>query len=76
MKFCSDTDFSKFIKTVQKCKKDVFFVSSAGDRLNLKSELSKFLFSAIKNNAEIMQGGIIECESDADMALLKDFIAE
>lgn len=43
MKLYNITDVEKFLDTIKKCKGSVELVSQQGDRLNLKSELTKYL---------------------------------
>ena len=43
MKLYNITDVEKFLDTIKKCKGSVELVSQQGDRLNLKSELTKCL---------------------------------
>lgn len=76
MKLKLNADLSEFMKAVQACERDVFFVSSSGDRLNLKSALSQFLFSVIHENSTIMADAIIECMLNEDIEHLKPFLKE
>lgn len=43
MKVYNIDDVEKFLDTIKKCKGSVELVSKQGDRLNLKSELTKYL---------------------------------
>lgn len=43
MKLFNIDDVEHFLDTIKKCKGSVELVSSQGDRLNLKSELTKYL---------------------------------
>lgn len=43
MKIYNIDDVEKFLDTIKKCKGSVELVSKQGDRLNLKSELTKYL---------------------------------
>ena len=43
MKVYNINDVEKFLEIINKCKGSVELVSSQGDRLNLKSELTKYL---------------------------------
>ena len=49
-----DVNVTEFIRTVEKCKGDVFLKTPEGDCFNLKSRLS-----AIVGLAELIRGGII-----------------
>ena len=46
-----------FIEAVQTCVADVYFCSDEGDRLNLKSTLSQFLFASICGDRDYLRGG-------------------
>ena len=43
MKIYNIDDVEKFLDIIKKCKGSVELVSNQGDRLNLKSELTKYL---------------------------------
>ncbi len=68
-----DIDVTEFIRTVEKCKGDVFLKTKEGDCFNLKSRLS-----AIVGLAELIKGGIIAearlvCELQEDETKLFRF---
>ncbi len=68
-----DIDVTDFIRTVEKCKGDVFLRTAEGDCFNLKSRLS-----AIVGLAELIKGGIIaeatlQCELQEDETKLFRF---
>ena len=46
MKLKKDANLPDFLRTVAQCKDDVYFKTTQGDVLNLKSELSKYIFLA------------------------------
>ena len=50
MKLKSDADTISFLNAVKACAGDVCFVTSEGDRLNLKSILSCYLLSEKKSD--------------------------
>lgn len=63
----------KFLKAVDMCRGNVFLITEDGDRLNLKSRLSRFI-----GVARLVEGGIIEnakviCENPEDDSLLFRF---
>ena len=47
MTLTSHTDFAAFLEAVQQCRGEVLFCTREGDKLNLKSTLSKYLFAAL-----------------------------
>ncbi len=68
-----DIDVTDFIRTVEKCKGDVFLRTAEGDCFNLKSRLS-----AIVGLAELIKGGIIaeatlQCQLQEDETKLFRF---
>lgn len=42
MKVLNIKDIDKFFEVIESCEGDVFLVSNEGDRINLKSRLSKY----------------------------------
>lgn len=47
MKLKPDINISAFLQTIQACSGDVYFVTPEGDTLNLKSALSRLVFTAV-----------------------------
>ena len=74
MKLKENTDLIEFIKTIKRCRQDVFFYTQDGDRLNLKSTLSQYLFSVLTGNKELLQNGNIECQEPSDYQMLEDYL--
>ena len=74
MKIREDTDLIGFIKTIKKCRQDVFFCTAEGDRLNLKSTLTQYLFSTLSSNREFLQSGNIECGEPSDYQMLEAYL--
>ena len=74
MKLKENADLIEFIKTIKKCRQNVFFCTSEGDRLNLKSTLSQYLFSVLTGNRELLQNGKIECQEPSDYQMLEDYL--
>ena len=71
----NETDLAEFVRRVQDCRADVFFVSEEGDRLNLRSELSKYLFVTASARG-LLSNGTIECQNGEDFAVLRDYLTE
>ena len=61
MTLTSHTDFAAFLEAVQQCRGEVLFCTREGDKLNLKSTLSKYLFAALAGNE-----GKIVCQFPQD----------
>lgn len=74
MKLKESTDLIGFLKTIKKCHQDVFFCTKEGDRLNLKSTLSQYLFSVMSENKELLQDGEIECGELSDYQMLEVYL--
>ena len=74
MKLREDTDLIGFIKTIKKCRQDVFFCTAEGDRFNLKSTLTQYLFSTLSSNGEFLQSGNIECGELSDYQMLEAYL--
>lgn len=73
MTLTSHTDFAAFLEAVQQCRGEVLFCTREGDKLNLKSTLSKYLFAASKylfaalaGNEELLRKGKIVCQFPQD----------
>ena len=62
----SHTDFAAFLEAVQQCRGEVLFCTREGDKLNLKSTLSKYLFAALAGNEELLRKGKIVCQFPQD----------
>ena len=55
MTLTSHTDFAAFLEAVQQCRGEVLFCTREGDKLNLKSTLSRYLFAALAGNEELLR---------------------
>lgn len=74
MKFYNITDVDGFFECVDRCKGKVLLVSEEGDRLNLRSQLSKVIAYA-----DVFSGGKIKemeilCSDPEDMRKLYEFV--
>lgn len=72
----SDIKVIDFLKSVNECKQDVWFRTNAGDCINLKSELSKYLFlTAVSTPGKTFYDlGEISCEDPSDYSTLADYL--
>lgn len=66
MTLTSHTDFAVFLEAVQQCRGEVLFCTQEGDKLNLKSTLSKYLFAALAGNEELLRKRKIVCQFPQD----------
>lgn len=75
MKIYNIDDVEKFLDTIKKCKGSVELVSKQGDRLNLKSELTKYLAISklFNDNTFINEMELIASDPD-DVKLLMDYM--
>ena len=78
MKLKPDASLPDFLRAVAQCKNDVHFRTTEGDVLNLKSELSKYIFlaAAVSCKNTFLPVGYIECEDDKDEKHLCEFICK
>ena len=65
-----------FIEAVQTCAAYVYFCSEEGDRLNLKSTLSQFLFASICGDRDYLRGGTVLCQNSTDYDRLSSYLVE
>ncbi len=75
MKLYNITDVEKFLDVIKKCKGSVELVSTQGDRLNLKSELTKYLAISklFNDNTFINEMELVASDSD-DVKILMDYM--
>lgn len=74
MKFKKGADILKFMEDVQSCSGDIFFISQEGDRLDLKSTLSQFLFASVCSDRSFLDRGDVECQQQNDYRKLMTFL--
>ncbi len=63
-----------FLKQIQACSSEVFFETSEGDCIALKSTLSQYIFCTIASNPELLQSGTIRFEEETDQKFVIDFL--
>lgn len=73
MKLKADINVPVFLQAVQACNGDVCFVTQEGDSLNLKSALSKFVFTAVIAGKLQKLEGSITVQNPQDAILLRDY---
>lgn len=75
MKIYNVDNVEKFLDVIKECKGTVELVSKQGDRLNLKSELTKYLAIAklFNDNTFINEMELIASEPD-DVKILMDYM--
>lgn len=76
MKLYNITDVEKFLDTIKKCKGSVELVSQQGDRLNLKSELTKYLaISKLFNDNTFINEMELVASDPEDVQTLMNYMA-
>ncbi|MCR5371686.1 MAG: polya polymerase [Clostridium sp.] len=63
-----------FLRSVDRCKDEVVYEGENGDRLELKSQLSKYLFLAAAPDEVCRPGSRIRCTA-GDRTILSEFLA-
>lgn len=76
MHFRANISYRAFLQQVQLCRGQVFYVTLENDRLNLKSELCKYLFISAAVSSGLLDGGRVECSDPEDYRLLADYLQE
>lgn len=66
-------NIADFLHAVDLCEEEVLFESREGDRLNLQSQLSKYLFLTVGLDLQYLKSCWISCTT-ADAVRLSDFI--
>lgn len=69
-----NADLTAFFARVRQCKGAVWFKTSEGDSLNLKSQLCQYVFLAAFRDQTLCLNGRISCDLEQDEPLFSDFI--
>lgn len=69
-----DLNLTAFFSAVNHCKGEVVFLSTEGDRMNLKSALCQYLFTCVYLHRNIRLEGTVSLENPEDEPLLKPFL--
>ena len=73
MKLKNIKNLEEFFETVDKCNGDVYLTTKEGDRLNLKSQLTKYITLAALCQTKVISEMDLEVSDPEDMALLVDY---
>ena len=73
MKLKTNVNVPDFLQAVQSCAGEVFFITSEGDHLNLKSALSQFIFTAVIAGKLQKLDGCITAQDSRDESLLRPY---
>ena len=71
-----DIDIIKFLQQVKRCRDEVLFETTEGDRMNLTSTLSQYVFCSIASHPEYWTDSTITCKNTEDYQLLTDYLYE
>lgn len=63
-----------FLTQVKKCSSEVYFETSEGDSLALRSALSQYIFCSLAGQPALLQSGNIRLENPDDTALLAEYL--
>lgn len=66
----------EFLRAVNTCGADVLFATQEGDILNLKSQLSRFVFATVASNEDMLYSAEIICKSDEERLILAAYLEE
>lgn len=69
-----NVDLTAFFSAVNRCNGNVVFLSTQGDRMNLKSTLCQYLFTSVYLHRDFQLDGTISCEEPEDEPLLRPFL--
>lgn len=76
MKLTENCNLPAFLRAADSCEGEVVFQTPEGDVLNLKSQLSKYVFlaAAASPRLHLLEAGELFCRNPADEARLEAFI--
>lgn len=74
MKLKKNADLRQFLQKVGTCSHDVYYETQEGDRLNLNSTLSSYIFTASALDREFLEKGEIICDEEADFEKIAAFV--
>ena len=76
MKLKENVDMKKFLETANQCSGSVFFQTTEGDILNLKSLLSRYVLMSIMGNPGLIKTAQIICTQEEEYQKLADYLEE
>lgn len=75
-KFRKNISYQAFFADVQSCRGTVYFMTDAGDQLNMKTTLSQLLFTTKIADTDEPIEGKIHCSEDRDYELLSRYLTD
>ncbi len=76
MKVTNITNVDEFFKVIEDCSGDVYLVSNEGDRINLKSRLSKYLALATVFSSDIIESVELVVSNPEDTKKLLNYMID
>ena len=74
MKLNPSTNIPRFLQAVYNCQGDVYIMTPDGDKLNLKSPLSQFVFAAVVAGQLRNLSGDILLRDPQDLPVLANYL--
>ncbi len=74
MKLKESVDVKAFLDAAKSCGGDVFFQTTEGDILNLKSLLSQYVLMTILGKNSLLKDSRIICVQESDYEKLADYL--
>lgn len=74
MKLQQNIASADFLEKVRCCEGEVLFQSDEGDILNLKSQLSQYIFITIVHRKDFSMKGSVECKNKEDYKILAEYL--
>lgn len=76
MRLKKDIDMNAFLEAAKKCDGSVFFQTTEGDILNLKSLLSRYVMMSIMGKPHLLESAQITCVQEDDYQKLAEFLED
>ena len=76
MKLKEGIHYAEFLKACASCDGEVLFTTREGDVLNLKSQLSRYVFAALTPDADFIRSGEVAAKDEDDLRGLMSFLVE
>ena len=76
MQLKNHIDYTAFLLQVRRCRGEIHYQTLGGDRLNLKSMLSEYIFISAAMSSDLLLGGQVQCDQPGDYTLLADYLEE
>ena len=70
----TDVDLTRFLRTVQSCDAEGTLHSAEGDILNLKSQLTEYIFLAASTRPHFLSKGTVCCQNPNDYRIIHEFL--